>query len=245
MPRSPFANDARVFTKSQAFYEAIYDARGKDYAAEAAWLHATITAANPRAKRLLDVACGTGAHLRYLRRHFAVAGVDADPAMIAIARERLGDDVPLHVARMEALAVEQPFDVVICLFGSIGYVADEAELHATIARFAAAVGPGGLVIVEPWVMLEDYRENTLDASFVDQPHLKIARISTNERYGRTAVVRFDYLVGEPTGVSSFGETHKLQLFTDDEYLAAFEAAGLKARNERSDLFYRGLYVATR
>jgi ubiquinone/menaquinone biosynthesis C-methylase UbiE len=231
-----------VFTKSQAFYEAIYDARGKDYAAEAAWLRAAIAAANPHAKRLLDVACGTGAHLRYLHRHFTVAGVDADPAMIAIAKERLGD-VPLHVANMQDLTVDAPFDALICLFGSIGYVQDEAELRTTIAHFAAAVGDGGLVIVEPWLHPDDWRTGTIDASFVDQPALKIARISTSERYESTSVIRYEYLVGEATGVSGFSETHRLQLFTEEQYLAAFEAAGLRARNERSDLFYRGLYVA--
>ncbi len=233
-----------MFTKSQAFYEAIYDARGKDYAAEAAWLRAAIAAANPRAKRILDVACGTGAHLRYLHRHFTVAGVDADPAMIAIAKERLGD-VPLNVARMQELTVDAPFDVLICLFGSIGYVQDEAELRATIAHFAGAVGAGGLVIVEPWLHPEDWRDGTIDAAFVDQPKLKIARISTSESYGTTSVIRYDYLVGEPTGVSSFGETHRLQLFTKEQYVAAFDAASLQARNERSDLFSRGLYVGVK
>ena len=233
---------AGVYTKSQPFYEAIYDARGKDYAAEAAWLRAAIGGANPRAKRILDVACGTGAHLRYLHRHFDVAGVDADPAMIAIAKERLGD-VPLHVARMQTLTVDVPFDALICLFGSIGYVEDEAELRTTIAHFAAAVGDGGLVIVEPWLHPEDWRSDTIDATFVDQPDLKIARISTSERYDSTSVIRNEYLVGEASGVSGFSETLRLQLFTNDQYHAAFEAAGLRPRDERSDLFYRGLYLA--
>jgi SAM-dependent methyltransferase len=233
-----------LFTKSQAFYEAIYDARGKDYAAEAAWLRAAIGVANPGAKRVLDVACGTGAHLRFLHRHFEVAGEDADAAMIAIAKERL-PGVPLRVGRMQDLAVEEPFDALMCLFGSIGYVAGDAELRTTIARFAAAVRTGGLVIVEPWLHPEDWREGTLEASFVDQAGLKIARIGTNERYGATAVIRYEYLVGEATGVSGFSETHRLQLFEDAQYRAAFEAAGLKPRNERSDLFSRGLYVATK
>ena len=233
-----------MFTKSQAFYEAIYDARGKDYAAEAAWLRAAIEVASPRARRLLDVACGTGAHLRYLRRHFDVAGVDADPAMIAIARERL-PGVPLHVARMQELHVDEPFDALMCLFTSIGYVGDEAELVSAITRFGDAVGPEGIVIVEPWLHPDDFREGALDASFVDQPGLKIARIGTTERYGTTSVLRFEYLVGEESGISSFVETHRLQLFTDEQYRGAFEAAGLSVRNERSDIFPRGLYVGVK
>ena len=72
-----------MFTKSAAFYDAIYAARGKDYAAEAAWLRAAYRNVAARSSRLLDVACGTGRHLSQLRNEFAVEGLDADPAMIA------------------------------------------------------------------------------------------------------------------------------------------------------------------
>jgi SAM-dependent methyltransferase len=232
-----------MYTKSQAFYEAIY-ARQKDYAAEAAWLRAAIGVAKPGAKRVLDVACGTGAHLRFLQKHFEVAGEDADATMIAIAKEHL-PGVPLRVGRMQDLAVGSPYDALVCLFGSIGYLADEAELRTTIARFAAAVNAGGLVIVEPWITPDDWRDGVLEASFVDQPELKIARIGSSERYGTVAVTRYEYLVGEPTGMSGFSETHVQQLFTDEQYRSAFEAAGLKPRSERYDLFPHGLYIGTK
>jgi len=237
------AEDHRVFNKSQAFYEAI-NARGKDYAAEAAWMRAMIGVANPGAKRILDVACGTGAHLRFLHKQFDVAGEDADATMIDIAKERL-PGVPFRVGRMQDLAVDRPFDVVMCLFGSITYLADAAELRTTVARFAAAAATGGLVIIEPWIAPQEWRDDMIEASFVDQPTLKIARIGTTERYGSSAVTRYEYLVGETTGMSGFSETHVQQLFTDEEYRAAFAAAGLKPRSERSDLFPHGLYVATK
>ncbi|GAC1546908.1 MAG: hypothetical protein NVS2B17_30610 [Candidatus Velthaea sp.] len=233
-----------MFTKSAAFYDAIYAARGKDYAAEAAWLRAAYRNAAPAHARLLDVACGTGLHLWGLRDDFKVEGLDAEPAMIALARERL-PEVPLHVARMQDFTVEGHFAVVQCLFSSIGYVRDAAELHATIARFAAVLDPGGLLVVEPWFHPEDWRESNLDAVYVDHPELKIARIGKSERYGTTAVLRYEYLVGEPSGISGFAETHTLQLFSDAEYRAAFTAAGLRVHSERTDLFTRGLYIGTR
>ena len=233
-----------MYTKSAAFYDAIYAARGKDYVAEAAWLRAAYrTAAKPHA-RLLDVACGTGLHLSQLRADFAVEGLDAEPAMIAIARERL-PDVPLQVARMQDFTVSGQFAVVQCLFGSVAYVRDEAELDATIARFAAVLEPGGLLVVEPFLQPDDWDGRTLDAVFVDRPDFKIARIGLSERYGTTAVLRYDYLVGESAGVSGFSESHAIQLFTDARYARAFARAGLNVRNERSDLFSRGLYIATR
>jgi SAM-dependent methyltransferase len=230
-----------MFTKSAAFYDAIYTARGKDYAAEAAWLRAAYRNVAASSGRLLDVACGTGRHLSQLRNEFAVEGLDAEPAMIAIARERL-PGVPLHVARMQDFSVEGRFAIVQCLFSSIGYVADEAELFATVARFANVVERGGLLVVEPWFSPAEWAEHQLDAIFVDTPELKIARLSRPERYGSTSVLRFEYLVGEPTGISAFSESHALQLFTDTQYRSAFERAGLSVRFERSDLFARGLYV---
>jgi SAM-dependent methyltransferase len=230
-----------MFNKSAAFYDAIYAARGKDYAAEAAWLRAAYRNVAAGSSRLLDVACGTGRHLAQLRNEFAVEGLDAEPAMIAIARERL-PDVPLHVARMQDFSVDGRFAVVQCLFSSIGYVADEAELDVTIARFAKVVEPGGLLVVEPWYSPLEWGASALDAVFVDEPDLKIARLGRSERYGTTSVLRYEYLVAEPTGITAFGETHALQLFADTQYRSAFERAGLRVRNERSDLFARGLYI---
>jgi SAM-dependent methyltransferase len=233
-----------MFTKSAAFYDAIYAARGKDYAAEAAWLRAAYRNVAAQSSRLLDVACGTGLHLSQLRNEFAVEGLDAEPAMIAIARERL-PDVPLHVARMQDFSVEGRFAIVQCLFSSIGYVVDEAELRATIARFAGVVERGGLLVVEPWFSPSDWGADRIDAVFVDEPELKIARLGRPERYGSTSVLRFEYLVGEPSGISAFSESHALQLFSDAQYRAAFQAAGLDVHIERSDLFARGLYIGSK
>ena len=232
-----------MYTKTAAFYDAIYAARGKDYAGEAAWLRAAIAGERREGGlNLLDVACGTGMHLSMLDAHFNAAGLDADPAMIAIARGRL-PGIPLQVARMQDFAIGAPVDAIVCLGSSIGYVRELGDLQATLAHFARALGPGGIAIVEPWLTPNDWREETIGAVFVDRPQLKIARVDTSERYGRISVMRFEYLVGEPSGISRFNETHTLGLFSDEEYRAAFGAAGFRVRLERTDIFVRGLYVA--
>jgi SAM-dependent methyltransferase len=231
-----------MYTKSAAFYDAIYAARGKDYAAEAAWLRAMYRTVAPGSSRLLDVACGTGLHLSQLQGEFAVEGLDAEPAMIEIARRRL-PDVPLHVAQMQDFTVDGTFAIVQCLFSSIGHVGDVADLHATVARFAAVLDPGGVLVIEPWFFPEDWTEAHIDAVFVDRPGLKIARFANSERYGITSVLRYEYLVAESGSISGFSETHALALFSDADYRAAFAAAGLTVQSERSDLFERGLYIA--
>ncbi len=233
-----------MFSKSAAFYDAVYAASGKDYASEAAWLRAAISREVGEHARLLDVACGTGMHLAMLRTDAAVEGLDADAAMIAIARERL-PDVSLHVARMQDFRAKGRFDVALCMFSSIGYVANEDELRATCRNVAAHLDPGGLFFLEPWLEPADWREGKGDAVFVNEPALKVARMGTSERYGDTSVLRFEYLVLEPDGLSRFSETHVLQLFSDAQYRSALLDAGFTVRSERTDLFARGLFIGVK
>lgn len=78
-------------------YDAIYvHGKAKDYPAEAAALTGLIRARCPRAASLLDVACGTGAHLNHLRDSFTrVAGVELSQPMRRVAVAKL-QDVPVH-----------------------------------------------------------------------------------------------------------------------------------------------------
>jgi SAM-dependent methyltransferase len=76
------------YARSAPWYDKIYSF--KDYVAEAAMLQRTIEQRRPEARRLLDVACGTGEHLCHLRQHFDVTGVDASEAMLQVARRSCG-----------------------------------------------------------------------------------------------------------------------------------------------------------
>lgn len=59
-------------------------------------------------RRILDAGCGSGPLVADLReRGASVAGFDASPAMIRLARERLGDDADLKVAD---LTLPLPYD---------------------------------------------------------------------------------------------------------------------------------------
>ncbi|MFI5695112.1 class I SAM-dependent methyltransferase [Kribbella sp. NPDC051586] len=59
-------------------------------------------------RRILDAGCGSGPIVADLKeRGASVAGFDASPAMIRLARERLGDDADLKVAN---LALPLPYD---------------------------------------------------------------------------------------------------------------------------------------
>lgn len=135
-----------MFQRSQRYSDAIYSF--KDYAAEAERVHGTVQARRPGARTLSDVACGTGKHIAALRHRYRVEGLDLDPEMLAMARERL-PGVPLHAADMRAFDLGRHFDAVVCLFASIGYVRSEDALRAATAAMARHLDPGGVLLVEP------------------------------------------------------------------------------------------------
>ena len=230
-----------MFSRSARLYDAIY-ASIRDYPREAAALNRLIQEHRPGARTLLDVACGTGAHLEHLSG-YEVEGLDLDPEMLAVARERL-PDVPFHEGDMVAFDLGRRFDAVVCMFSSIGYVRTEERLRSAIGSMARHLEPGGLLVVEPWLTPEAWQDGHVGAVFVDEPELKIARINAAERKDNLSWFEFEYLVGTPDGVEHFIERHELGLFTVDEYLGAFRAAGLEADHDPEGPMGRGLYVTT-
>jgi SAM-dependent methyltransferase len=235
-----------MFTQTAAFYDAIYAARGKDYAAEADALTTWIRGVAPNAIRLLDVGCGTGMHLEAFARHgFAVRGLDADVKMVALARSRC-PDVEVDLGDMTTFAIDARFDAIVALFATTGYARLPKHLDEAIARMADHLAPGGVLVVEPFLDASDYRAGHLDAVFVDEPALKIARMSLSKQMGKIAIIDFHYLVATLQGVERLFERHELGLFDEGVYRHAFEAAGL--RLEALDLrvsFGRRLYAGMR
>ena len=220
-------------------YDLVYGA--KDYAAETEKLRGFIEERAPGVETLLDVACGTGQHLYHLARHYEVEGLDLSEAQLEVALER-NPDCTLHLGDMLTFDLGRRFDVVTCLFSSVGYMRSVHELNQAVANMARHVKPGGLLVVEPWLTPESWLPGTLWSDYVDQPNLKVARISVSKLEGRLALINFHILIARDSEVDYFRERHELTLFTEDEYMASFRSAGLDVTFDPEGLIGRGLYV---
>ena len=231
-----------MYPKTNLYYDAIYS--WKDYAGEAARLREVITEKarlGKPATTLLDVACGTGMHLAHLQTYLQVEGLDLDEGMLAIARERL-PDVPLHLGSMNSFDLGHHFDVVTCLFSAIGAMTTPEELQQAVSCMARHTNRGGLVIIEPWLHPDVFRIGQLNALFVDQPELKLARMSISAREGDVAVFDLRYLIGTPQDISNITESLRLGLFTHEQYMAAFTACNLQVDFDEQGLMGRGMYI---
>jgi SAM-dependent methyltransferase len=232
---------ASEYDRSARWYDKIYGF--KDYAAEAEALRSLLEQHRPGMKRLLDVACGTGEHLRHLRAFYEVEGIDASPAMLEIARHKL-PNVPFHLADMRTFDLGRTFDALICMFGAMGHLHDEAELHESVRRMAAHLTPGGVLIVEPWLTPEVFEPGRVSGLFVDEDELKLARMSVGRVEEGRAVLEMHHLVATPAGVESFVEPLSLTLFPHQAYFDALGAAGFQVRFDPRGPMGRGLFTAT-
>lgn len=222
-----------MFERSAAYYDHFYSFL--DYRSAVERLSSLIRDRHPAARTLLDVACGTGRHLEHLRCDFDVEGIDLLPSLIELARSRC-PDVPLHVGDMTQFDLGRRFDVVSCLFCSIGYTVTLEKAEQAIARMAAHVKPGGLLIVEPWVAPDQCWSNRVTSEVCDSLNMKIVRMHTHEIEGRTSVFDIHYLVGTPQEITHFVEREVMGLFTLDEYATAFRRAGLEVEHLDAELF---------
>ncbi len=229
-----------MFTATAGHYDALYSI--KDYEGEAARIIALIDRHAPQARSLLDVACATGNHLRAFARRFEVEGIDLDEGLLAVAREKL-PGVRLSCADMTDFDLGRTFDVVTCLYGSVAYVKTLPRLRLAMARMTRHLAPGGILLIEPWWTRERYAPG-VQVRHVDHPQVKIARMSTGRVEGALVRLEIHYLVGENGRVEHRMEQHEIGLFTQDEYLEAMRAPGLRVDFEPS-LGDRGTFVARR
>ncbi len=271
-----------MFESWAHLYDDVYAARGKDYRKEAEYLRAVIGVAMdstrvpessppagsfesgsgppPTRLRLLDVACGTGLHLRHLSQHFAAQGLDRSPEMLRVAREHL-PSTRFHQADMTRFQLRQTFDVVTCLFSSVGYLDGPEDLNIAIATMAEHVSEGGCLLVEPPVSRErvqppevsedvffsggrQWRRKT-DAT-LDGPLLRIrflySRAGQEEPNG---AVDEPALRDKPLCDEQLCDEQPIYLFTDEEMKTAFQRAGLEWSRDPKGPSGLGLHVGSR
>lgn len=229
-----------MFSFTTEIYDAIY--ASKDYAGEVLKIRQLIQRERPGAKTILDVACGTGEHARLLSGNFEIDGIDLEPKFVEIARAK-NPDGNFSIADMRAFQLEKRYDIVQCLFSSIGYLLTPQDVVAALTCFRAHLAPGGVILVEPWLSPAAYKPSEAHMVTVDMPNLKVCRMNVSEREGDISVLHFYYLIGTDKGVRKAEEIHRLALVPTDQMVSHFQTAGLCCVFDEVGLSDRGLFIA--
>jgi SAM-dependent methyltransferase len=229
------------FLESAELYDAIY--HFKNYQHESERLRALIERFVPGARTLLDVACGTGEHAKFLKDHYAVDGIDLNSCYLEAARAKNPSGKFVR-ADMIDFDLGRSYDVVTCLFSAIGYLKYLEPLQRAIGCMARHVRPGGALLIEPWVTPERWQSGTLSVNTGQTPDGLVSRMALSRREGNRSVISLHYLYGTRQGVRYYGDQLELGLFTTEEMMQAFELAGMRVFYDLEGLIGRGLYIGT-
>lgn len=226
------------------YYDLLYS-EIKDYEAEVSRLLEIFGSATIPVHTVLDVACGSGRHAKILAQSgLRVDGLDFEPAFVRMAQERNPAGC-FVVGDMMSFEVSEPYDAVLCLFGSIGYAADETELRAALGSFANALHSGGLLVLEPWFAPGDMEDGYVTALTAKRDELAVSRVSRTKIVGTVSRLEFEYLVARPAGIQHLSEVHELGLFPRSTMESVLAAAGFDVTYDPEGLIGRGLYVGTK
>lgn len=243
--KQDISEHAKSYERQAAYYDAIYEAQGKDYKKESDQIRGVIEKHKQSGGNdLLDVGCGTSGHFAFLREWFTVEGLDIDQHMLQVARQRF-PDITFHQGNMVDFDLGKQFDVVTCLFSAIGYAMTVPNLQSAIKSLERHTKPGGVVVVEPWFSPDQWKEGRPSTVFVDKPDMKLARINISEREDNISIMNFHFLVATQGNVEYFTELHEIGLFTKEEYMGAFEKAGLQTTFDPEGITGRGLYIGVK
>lgn len=236
------------------FYDRIY--ADKDYAAEVSQVLEMVAELGVTPASVLDVACGTGAHLaEFARSGLSIAGIDLAVGMVDSANLRLVGhrsagpmETPVAVGDLVDFDLGRRFDLVTCLFSSIGYAGSSEGLQSAVAAMARHLNPGGAIVVEPFYPPGMWLDAKLGHDLMELDGLTVVRLARSGRREDLALIDFLHAVGTPDGFTTWEEHHELLLAEPEAYLDAIARCGMTGRFEPEGFSFRGggrgLVVAT-
>ena len=132
----------------------IYDhvMRHVDYTRWANYIQSVFERFEATPKDILELACGTGVMACILDdRGYRMTGIDRSEPMIAVAKQKALDAhraIRFQVGDMVRVPVSGSYDAVLCLYDSINYVMEEAEISAMMNGLRGVISDGGLFVFD-------------------------------------------------------------------------------------------------
>ena len=241
---TPNQNPEKMWAELAPYYDVLYN--WKDYQSESGRIHELIQKYKKiSGNHLLDVACGTGNHIHYLKKHYDIIGLDLNPAMLKEARKKC-PGIKFYCADMVSFNLDRKFDSIICLFSSIGYVKTYSKLKKVVRCFSDHLQPGGVLIIEPFLTKETYKTGQIFGDTMSGDGIKISRMNVSQRKGNLAILDFHLLLATKKGVQYFQDIHELALFDTDRFLETLRESGFKATYLKDGLMKdRGLFIGVK
>lgn len=203
----------------------------EDYEEEAGW-YAKVLRDHARGdvRAVLELGCGPGANASFMKQWFDMVLVDLSPDMLRLC-EQLNPGIEKHVGDMRTFRLGRTFDAVF-IHDAIDYMTTPDDLVAAIRTAAVHLRPGGVALLCPDDMSENFQAGTESGGHdgSDGRGLRYFMWSEPGPDEHTVTTDCVYMLRHPDG--HVDVEHERQLtgrFPSRMWLAAMEAHGLQAR----------------
>lgn len=124
-----------------------YDSVMGDRTEPAKQVSELLRTSNPKARRILELGCGTGSILNYLQHSYEVAGLDLSGKMLALARKKV-PQAKLWQQNMVDFQIDKRFDAILCVFDSINHLQRFSDWKKVFSRVRQHLSSGGCFIFD-------------------------------------------------------------------------------------------------
>jgi len=182
-------------------------------------------------ERVLDVACGTGAHAALLAAHgYRLTGVDLNPNMLTYARAR-HPAVAFERCDMRHLNFKGSFDALICLCTSFSYNRTNEDIAAALQGFRRALRPGGLLVIDVFNPITLIEKRSFSAEFKEEErHGLLGLVSTSQVTidpARQLLIERRTITDQASGASLQTDMTEFRLFFPQELRYFLETNGFR------------------
>lgn len=177
-------------------------------------------------RRLLDIGCGTGLSLiSMVDRGWEVTGCDISPAMLEVARSKVGDRADLLVADMRELPDLGEFDLVWAINDPFNYLLSPEELVAALRGTRRNLAPEGIALFD-FATLANCRSLFSDAHVVevDGRSMRWQGRMSSEKILPGSIAEATFEAGD---APESAHVHRMRHFAQAEVIDSLVTSGLR------------------
>lgn len=184
--------------------------------------------------RILELGAGGGHNLSHLTADFEAEAVDLSPRMLEHSR-RLNPDVRHHPGDMRTVRLGTVFDGVL-IHDAVSYMLTVDDLRAAFATARAHLRPGGLLLVAPDLVRENFRDGMVLRWPVRPPptpdgiEVEVEeRITDPDPTGTVIESVIAYTITECGSRRVETDVHRTGLFPIDTWVCLMEECGFRTQ----------------
>lgn len=166
--------------------------------------------------KILDLACGTGEHIKILKKEYETEGIDLNEGMLKVAKNKNPGAKIAKGDLCNLILKNGHYDAIICLSSSIQYILKDETLKKTFGTIHSALRPGGLFIFDLAYCKDNWQEGYVGIRTAVKDNLQIAEIFKSRSKDNISYYNPLYLINDNGKVDFFIDEHKIYLYTIKE-----------------------------